>query len=182
MRPAHPLLRALRPCRAAVCAAVGALLAGCLATPVAEPPVVSTSERRAQYRAEVTAVAVMVPPTEATASRGEPGAAGTTKEQLDAAVLRRLRAAGVPTIAAAPPGTPMARRTAASHFVQISLPAAAAGRTAVQVELRDTLTRSVVWRYAGELDTTARPAPQQVADRMADAVIHRLREDGLLAR
>ncbi|MEY3253694.1 MAG: hypothetical protein RL227_2667 [Pseudomonadota bacterium] len=53
---------------------------------------------------------------------------------------------------------------------------------ALRVELRDTLTRSGVWRHAGELDTSARPSPQQVAERMADAVIHRLREDGLLAR
>jgi hypothetical protein len=66
--------------------------------------------------------------------------------------------------------------------VQISLPAAAVGRTALQVELRDTLTRTVVWRYAGELDTRSGTPPQQVAERMADAVIHRLREDGLLAR
>ncbi len=178
MRPAHALLSSLRP----TCAAAGALLAGCLATPAAEPPVVSTSERRAQYRAEVTAVVVMAPPTEAAASRGQPSAAGATREQVDAALLRRLRAAGVPTIAATPPGTAAPRRPAASHFVQISLPAAAVGRTALQVELRDTLTRTVVWRYAGELDTRSGTPPQQVAERMADAVIHRLREDGLLAR
>lgn len=169
MRPArHPH----RPHRPVLWLGGCLWLAGCLATPKIEPPVVSTSERRAHYRAELTAVVVMAPPAEATAMRG-------MQAQVDAAVQRRLRDAGVPTLSA---DGPASRRSAASHFVRISLPAAGAGRTALQVELRDTLTRSLVWRYAGELDTAAQPPLQQVADRMADAVIHRLREDGLLAR
>jgi hypothetical protein len=153
------------------------LLAGCLATPPAQPPVVSTSERRANYQGALTAVVVLGPATEAQAQRGAPD---TLTEQ---AMRRRLREAGVPALAVVPATTATHwRHQGASHSVRISLPASAEGRTAVHVELRDTLTRSVVWRYAGELDTGSRPPPRQVAERMADAVIHRLREDGLLAR
>lgn len=156
------------------------LLAGCLATPPAQPPVVSTSERRANYQGALTAVVVLGPASEAQAQRAAPDA---LTEQVDSAMRRRLREAGVPALAAAPTTTAAQwRRQGASHSVRISLPASAEGRTAVHVELRDTLTRSVVWRYAGELDTGSSPAPRQVAERMADAVIHRLREDGLLAR
>ncbi len=156
------------------------LLAGCLATPPAQPPVVSTSERRANYQGALTAVVVLGPATEAQAQRGVPEA---LPEQVDSAMRRRLRDAGVPALAA-PPTTTAAhwRHQGASHSVRISLPASSVGRTAVHVELRDTLTRSVVWRYAGELDTASGPPSRQVAERMADAVIHRLREDGLLAR
>ncbi len=157
------------------------LLAGCLATPPQQPPVVSASERRANYQGALKAVVVLAPATEAQAQRSAADEALST--QVDAAMRRRLREAGVPALAAGPASTATQwRQQGASHSVRISLPAAADGRTAVQVELRDTLTRSVVWRYAGELDTASRPPPRQVADRMADAVIHRLREDGLLAR
>lgn len=158
--------------------AAGLLLAGCLATPPAAPPVVSASERRAHYQGALESVVVLAP-----AAGAQRSPATALYSELDLAVRRRLRDAGVPATAAdasAPP--PAWRRGGASHLVRISLPATVEGRTALHVELRDTLTRSVVWRYAGELDTAARPSPQQVADRMADALVHRLREDGLIAR
>jgi hypothetical protein len=156
------------------------LLAGCLATPPAAPPVVSSSERRGQYQGALSSVVVLAPAAEAQRS---PRTA--LYAELDTAMRRQFQAAGVP---AAAWGTdrgatlPSWSRNGPSHLVRISLPAVAEGRAALQVELRDTLTRSVVWRYAGELDTAARPSPQQVAERMVDAVLHRLREDGLLAR
>ncbi len=166
--------------RSASCLCSGLLLAGCLATPPVQPPVVSTSERRANYQGALTAVVVLGPATEAQAQRSAPDA---LPEQVDSAMRRRLREAGVPALAAAAATTAAQwRHQGASHSVRISLPASSVGRTSVHVELRDTLTRSVVWRYAGELDTASGPPSRQVAERMADAVIHRLREDGLLAR
>lgn len=157
------------------------LLAGCLATPPTAPPVVSSSERRAHYQGALSSVVMLAPASEAQRSPVSALYAELYTE-LDAAVRRRLREAGVPATAATTEAMPSWRRGGASHLVRLSLPAAAAGRTALQVELRDALTRSVVWRYDGELDTAAGPNAQQVAARMADAVLHRLREDGLLAR
>jgi hypothetical protein len=187
--------------------ALALLLAGCLATPAAvEPPVVSSSELRGNYRGVLTGVLVVPPPTEAAAQRGSLADAGLQAGQragqqagiearLDAAVQRRLRAAGVPTVPvqAAPRGAQdpglgrLAREHRASHLVRISVPEGAASQPVQwRVELRDTLTRTVVWRYAGELDTgriaAAERSGERTVERMADAVIHRLREDGLLAR
>ncbi len=156
------------------------LLAACLATPPAAPPVVSSSERRPLYQGALHSALMLAPPVEA--QRSDAGALYT---EFDTAVRRHLRGAGVPTTAAAPQPAgdawPGWRRGGASHLVRIHVPAAAAGRTAVQLELRDSLTRTVVWRYAGELDATA-GSPREQADRLAEAVVQRLREDGLLAR
>lgn len=163
---------ARRP-RPLACLLAASLLGGCLATPVVEPPVVATSERRAHYRGDLHSVIVLPPAGEAQAGRSN----ADLGAQLDAAVRRHLRQAGVPTLVP----DPGARRPVASHTVSISAPAVPLGRTALQVELRDTLTRTVVWRFAGELDARSRP-PEQLAERLAGSVIHRLREDGLLAR
>lgn len=174
MHPEPALARRLR----LPCAALAALLlAGCLATPQAEPPVVSSSERRAHYQGTLSSVLVLPPAAEA--QRSPPSA---LYAEFDAAVRRRLHDAGVAAASGEPGAAPTWRRGGASHHARISLPAAPAGRTAVQLELRDSLTRTVVWRYAGELDTAQGPGARQVAERMADALLHRLREDGLIGR
>lgn len=161
------------------CAASCLLLAGCLATPPAAPPVVSSSERRPLYQGALHSALLQAPA--AGVQRSEVTA---LYAELDIAMRRHLLGAGVPIMAAstaAGDAPPAWRRGGASHLVRIHLPPASDGRTAVQLELRDTLTRTVVWRYAGELDGAGR-SPRQVADRLAEAVVHRLREDGLLAR
>lgn len=147
---------------------------------------VAASERRPHYHGQLTAALLLPSGAASTAHAQRATSSGDAVDpRISAAVTRSLHAAGVATHTLAEPAPPeaqlgrLARAQGASHLLRLRGPEAGSTRAVLHVEVRDTLTRTLVWKFDAELGSAA---SERSAARLADALVHRLREDGLLAR